>query len=157
MVRASYAIADDGMGDEFRCDQHDGETPCYRTKPINPVRVVRHVGGRMEYTEEYRKATKDQAWSTLVAMGEWDRSTNVLSNCLMLGLCPMGMIGEDLSHYLNLEMVCETYKAPPVDGGVDNWPALVYDAFLAIRQAHEAIKGEKAREMRIKRRSKTGR
>jgi len=159
VVRASYGIADEGMSVEYLCSKHetrnDDPVACFRLRPVNPIRVVRSSGGRTEYTEEYRPATKGEAWATLISMEDGDRSTNVLSNCLMLGLCPMGMISPDLDKYLELEMVCETYKTPPVDGGVDNWPALTYDAFLAIRAAHEAVKGEKAREMKARRKRAT--
>jgi hypothetical protein len=88
-------------------------------------------------------------------MGEWDRGRNVLENILDLGLCPPGMISNDLDEYIELEMVCETYKTPPVAGGVEMWPARLYDAFLIIRQTHQAVKNENIKELRQRQARKT--
>jgi hypothetical protein len=63
-----------------------------------------------------------------------------------LNVCPEGMLTLDVREYLEEEMVCETYKTPPVAGGVEDWPAKQYDAFNIIRRTHQQIKAEKNRE-----------
>jgi hypothetical protein len=68
----------------------------------------------------------------------------------MLGVCPEGMITDDVRKYLELEVVCETYKSPPVAGGVDDWPGPVYDAFCVIRGTHQRIVLEKQKELAAK-------
>jgi hypothetical protein len=58
------------------------------------------------------------------------------------------MVSNELDEYIEREMMCELYKTPPVNGGLDDWPALVHDAFLVIRQTHQAVKGEKMAALR---------
>lgn len=61
------------------------------------------------------------------------------------------MISGELDEYLVKEMLCETYKVGPVSGGLDNWPALLVDAFSVIRQTHIAIYNESMKEIKTKR------
>ena len=56
------------------------------------------------------------------------------------------MIGSDLEHYLEQENLCETYKVGPVSGGLEDWPALLVDAFKVIRQTHIVVQNEQAKE-----------
>ena len=65
---------------------------------------------------------------------------------LYLNVCPQGMITRDVQHYIEQEAVCETYKTSPKEGGTDEWPGLLYDAFLTIRQTQQQIQIEKRKK-----------
>jgi hypothetical protein len=60
------------------------------------------------------------------------------------------MVTPDVVRYLEAENLCETYKSPPVEGGIDEWPARMRDAFKVIRRTQQQIVLEKQRELRAK-------
>ena len=65
-----------------------------------------------------------------------------------LGVCPEGLIEADTrTEYLAPEHMCETYKIPPVAGGLEDWPARIYDAFQVIRATHQQAANEKQAEL----------
>ena len=110
--------------------------------------MVGAANGRYEPTGREKLLAKNEAWCLIDNMGRWDTERSVLENVLDLGLCPQGMVSHELDEYIERENICETYKSPPAEGGIESWPALLYDAFIVIRQTHQRVAAEKARERR---------
>lgn len=137
------------MVDEFRCDKHEPDRACFNLHDTIEVKVPRPINGRIERGEITRILTREDVWKLVLDMYRWDGG-DPLRHVLFLGICPRGMLTRDMDEYIEQEMVCETYKAPPVSGGVDDWPAILYDAFLVIRQTHEMVKADKAKELRAR-------
>lgn len=132
---------------------HDKTQACFRFRLQDRVAVVLARGSTLRATNGTRTLCRSDVWKLVERLQQADPRKDILELLYCwLKVCPEGMITRDVQKYLEMEMVCETYKTPPVAGGVEDWPAMVYDAFVVIRQTHQAIKIEKNRELR----SRTG-
>ncbi len=143
--------ADKGLIDEFNCELHERtatEAGCFRHGETVLATLAVPVGdGRyMPDGKPPVRFSRKQVELYLAHLGQIDPKRHALDRCMDMRICPQGLLTNDLAEYIEKEMVCSTYSTPPVDGGLDEWPALLYQAFLVIRQTHEKIKGERAKE-----------
>ncbi len=76
-------------------------------------------------------------------MEEWWPEQDVLENVLHVDICPVGMMASDMADVFELEGVCKEYHTQPAGPSIDDWPALTYDAFTAIRRAHNEMRKDK--------------
>lgn len=155
-IRLGHAVCDAGAVHEFNCEVcrmrgDDRGRACFRFNDRADVSCVSVSGRTLRNTGETRNISRNDVWQFVerVQAGAPDKDILEILHGWM-NVCPEGMITRDVQDYLEQEMVCETYKTPPVAGGVEDWPALVYDAFNVIRQTHQAIKIEKNRELKHK-------
>jgi hypothetical protein len=150
VIRLGHLVCDQGAVNEYNCEVcrargYDKERACFRFREHNEIEVA---GKPKEYTRARVWALVDAAQKE---QPEWD-TLRILKDGL--NVCPEGMITGDVMEYLEQEMLCETYKTPPVAGGLEDWPALMVDAFTVIRQTHQQLKIEKNRELQAKMRKK---
>lgn len=107
----------------------------------------------MQDDERTLWAKRGDVWGHVARLERMWPDRNVLEHLVYgLGVCPEGMIADVAT--IQEEMACETYKTPPVEGGINSWPALKYDAFLVIRNTHQQVKIERVEEQIAKTRAK---
>jgi hypothetical protein len=144
-VRLAYLIEKAGTVNEFDCDVcrergYFKSRACFKFEAIQPVAEVRPRRGRYNKTGRQRWITKDMTWRQLSRMEKWWPEMHSLQHALYCGVCPQGMLTNELEELLEMEALCKEYSTPPAQGSINEWPALTYDAFNVIRRTHSHVK-----------------
>ena len=151
-IRLAYDVKKKGTYQDYDCEicYRRGDykkQACYKHRPVNPVRLVRPSNFRYDSTGYDGQLNKRQVWRLVEDMERWWPEQHILFHLrVFLGVCPQGLISGELDEHITMEMMCETYKVGPVPGGLDDWPALMQDAFRVIRRTHIAVQNEQAKE-----------
>ena len=152
-VRLAYVVHDRGLVNEYDCDVCrlrglDQRRACFRYHRVQPTNGIAADGSRyFPDKNRQRRRTLAEVWREVDWMESRWPTRDVLWHLTMLNVCPEGMVLPSTRRdYLLPEMQCETYGTAPTEGGIDAWPALVYDAFTVIRSTHQVVQNERQRD-----------